>query len=130
MVERLKQIIKEKGLSFSAVEKELGFGNGAIKRFSTNSPSAEKILQLSNFLNVSTDYLLKGTEPDNKALSKDEADLLKKYKDLEPIDKGKVLGYIDNMVGNKSIFSDKLFEAGTEIHFGVPTVENLHRIKK
>ena len=44
MVDRIIALIKEKGLSVYAVEKQLGFGNGAIKRFDTNSPSKDKIL--------------------------------------------------------------------------------------
>lgn len=62
MVERLLAIIKQKGLSVSAVEKKLGFGNGAIKRFSTSSPSVDKIITLSNFLNVTVEYILFGNE--------------------------------------------------------------------
>ena len=41
-------------------EKQLKFGNGAIKRFDTNSPSIEKVIALSNFLNVPIDYLIIG----------------------------------------------------------------------
>lgn len=62
MVERLLAIVKQKGLSVSAVEKKLGFGNGAIKRFSTSSPSVDKIITLSNFLNVTVEYILFGNE--------------------------------------------------------------------
>jgi transcriptional regulator with XRE-family HTH domain len=58
MVERILMLIQEKGLSVSSVERQLHFGNGAIKRFSTNSPSIDKIIALSNFLNVSIDYLV------------------------------------------------------------------------
>ena len=57
MVDRIIALIKEKGLSVYAVEKQLGFGNGAIKRFDTNSPSIDKIILLSDFLNVSIDYM-------------------------------------------------------------------------
>lgn len=62
MVERICELIKKKGLSVSAVEKQLGFGNGAIKRFDKNSPSIDKIISLSAFLNVSIDYLVYGKE--------------------------------------------------------------------
>lgn len=46
MVERISALIKQNGLSLNAVEKQLGFGNGAIKRFDTNSPSIDKISSL------------------------------------------------------------------------------------
>lgn len=58
MVDKIITLIKEKGLNVSTVEKQLGFGNGSIKRFKTNSPSIDKITKISNFLNVSVDYLL------------------------------------------------------------------------
>jgi len=62
MVDRICELIKKKGMSISAVEKQLGFGNGAIKRFEKNSPSIDKVISLSNFLNVSIDYLVYGKD--------------------------------------------------------------------
>ncbi len=62
MVDRICDLIKKKGMSINAVEKQLNFGNGAIKRFDKNSPSIDKIISLSNFLNVSIDYLVYGKE--------------------------------------------------------------------
>ena len=62
MVDRICDLIKKKGMSVNAVEKQLNFGNGAIKRFDKNSPSIDKIISLSNFLNVSIDYLVYGKE--------------------------------------------------------------------
>lgn len=62
MVDRICELIRKKGLSISAVEKQLGFGNGAIKRFEKNSPSIDKVISLSNFLNVSIDYLVYGKD--------------------------------------------------------------------
>lgn len=62
MVERILTLINKKGMSVNSVEKQLKFGNGAIKRFDTNSPSIDKIIALSNFLNVSVDYLINGDE--------------------------------------------------------------------
>lgn len=67
MVNRICELIKKRGMSISAVEKQLGFGNGAIKRFEKNSPSIDKIISLSNFLNVSIDYLVYGKDCFNNA---------------------------------------------------------------
>ena len=91
MVERLLEIIKKKGLSASAVEKRLGFGNGAIRRFSTNSPSVDKIIALSNFLNVSVEYILFGTENVSEQ-PEDVQILVTYYKQLSERDKGIILG--------------------------------------
>ena len=91
MVDRLLQLIKQKGLSVSAVEKKLGFGNGAIKRFATNSPSIDKIIALSDFLNVSVEYILFGKEQQSD-MSEDTNKLLSYYKVLNDMEKGIILG--------------------------------------
>lgn len=91
MVERILALIKQKGVFVSAVEKHLGFGNGAIKRFSTNSPSIDKIIVLSNFLNVSVEYILFGKET-TEFLSEDVNQLIKYYNSLNDMEKGIVLG--------------------------------------
>ncbi len=91
MVDRIIALIKQKGLSINAVEKQLGFGNGAIKRFSTSSPSADKIISLSNFLNVSTDYLLTGEEK-SPSLPDDEQELLSYYNNLPEWEQQRLIG--------------------------------------
>ena len=96
MVERLLSIIKQKGLSVNAVEKQLGFGNGAIKRFSTSSPSVDKIIALSNFLNVTVEYILFGNENVSE-LSDDIKNLVTYYKTLSDKDKGMVLGKAETL---------------------------------
>lgn len=96
MVERLLAIIKQKGLSVNAVEKQLRFGNGAIKRFSTNSPSVDKIIALSNFLNVTVEYILFGRENVSE-LSEDVKNLVSYYKTLSDKDKGMVLGKAETL---------------------------------
>ena len=96
MIDRLLQLIKQKGLSVSAVEKKLGFGNGAIKRFATNSPSIDKIIALSDFLNVSVEYILFGKDQQID-LSEDTSKLLSYYKVLSDMDKGIVLGKAETL---------------------------------
>lgn len=96
MVERILALIKQKGVSISAVEKHLGFGNGAIKRFSTNSPSIDKIIVLSNFLNVSVEYILFGKET-TEFLSEDVNQLIKYYNSLNDMEKGIVLGKAETL---------------------------------
>lgn len=96
MVERLLALIKQKGLSVSAVEKQLGFGNGAIKRFSTSSPSVDKIIALSNFLNTSVEYILFGNENISEQ-PEDVKNLITIYKSLSDKDKGMVLGKAETL---------------------------------
>lgn len=89
MVERIVDLIKKKGMSINAVEKQLGFGNGAIKRFDTNSPSIDKIISLSNFLNVSLDYLVIGND-NVDTLSVEERKLIDIFKKLSPMNRCRV----------------------------------------
>lgn len=105
MVERISKLIKQNGLSLNAVEKQLGFGNGAIKRFDTNSPSIDKIISLANFLNTSIDYLVFGEEKDYSTnnLSQNEIELLdifNKFNDREQI---KLIGKLEELYRQKEI---------------------------
>ena len=96
MVERILSLIKQMGISVSAVEKQLGFGNGAIKRFSTSSPSVDKIITLSNFLNTSVEYILFGNE-NILEQPEDIKNLIAIYKSLSDKDKGIILGKAETL---------------------------------
>lgn len=74
MVERIAELVAQKGMTLTGVEKALGFGNGAIKRFGVNSPSVDKIVKLSEFLGVTAGYLIDGDlkYENNDALILDE----------------------------------------------------------
>ena len=90
MVDRLLALIKQKGLSVSAVERKLGFGNGAIKRFSTNSPSIDKIIALSNFLNASVEYILFGKQQTSYEISCDLQELIDNYNSVDSLSKAMI----------------------------------------
>lgn len=93
MVDRIINAIQQKGMSINAVEKKLGFGNGAIKRFNNSSPSIDKIIKLSNFLNVSLEWIVTGKEPINN-IAEDEHELLSLYRSLPVCVQREVLSYI------------------------------------
>ena len=104
MVDRIIQLIKQKGLSINAVEKQLGFGNGAIKRFATSSPSVDKIIALSNFLNVSVGYIITGEET---SLNDDEQELVSYYKKLPEREKIKLLSRAETL---SEVYSEQVKE--------------------
>lgn len=104
MVNRILALIKQKGMTVSGVEKELGFGNGAIKRFASSSPSIDKIAEISNFLNVSIDYLVYGnvtsTSPSaNEIQITDgrEQELLRNFRQLSDSEKDQLIGRVQLM---------------------------------
>ena len=58
----MKEAAKRKGYSINRLEQELGFARSYIAKFKTITPSADKIQRIADFLGVSTEYLLTGTE--------------------------------------------------------------------
>ena len=62
LYENVKEAAKRKGYSINRLEQELGFARSYIAKFKTITPSADKIQRIADFLGVSTEYLLPGTE--------------------------------------------------------------------
>lgn len=82
---RIISLCDKRGINQSDLEKELGFGKGTISKWKSNpNPSAEKLLLIANYFDVTTDFLLKGidnnglTEKDNKDISKDLDNIMEK----------------------------------------------------
>lgn len=62
LVDRIETKIKEKGLTFKGVERECGLGNGTIKRWAEQSPRLDKLVTVAEYLQVSLDFLVFGSE--------------------------------------------------------------------
>lgn len=60
LIERLDIEVKKKGLTFNRIERELGLGNGTIKRWNDQSPRLDKLTAVARFVGVSLDYLVFG----------------------------------------------------------------------
>ncbi len=88
LLERIKSLCVEKNISQRKLEKELNLGNGASSKWSKSSPSGEVLYKISEYFNVSVDWLLGKTEvratPGNEPLNyeglteKDRKDIAKK----------------------------------------------------
>lgn len=65
IVERIKEKSKEKGTNFSKLERELGFGNGVIRRWNERKPGAEQVYKVAICLNTTVEWLLTGKESGN-----------------------------------------------------------------
>lgn len=65
--EKLFKLRKEKGLSQEALAEQVGTTRQAISKWENNQgfPETEKLLQLSNIFEISTDYLLKDEKSSN-----------------------------------------------------------------
>lgn len=61
-VERVKSICKEKKIPISKLERDLGYSNGYIGQLRKGVFPTDRLVDIANYLNVSTDYLLTGEE--------------------------------------------------------------------
>lgn len=81
LVDRIKERCKEKSTSMNALEKELGFGNGNIRRWEVQKPSYDKVLAVANMLDVSIDWIITGKEAAD--LSPEEEQLVSYYRSAD-----------------------------------------------
>ncbi len=105
LYDKIDTLIKNANITVSELEKNLGFGNGSIKRWKTSSPSCDKILLISDYFNVSLDYLLR-SEIENNLTDKttlslpNNIDILNIYNSLserqQTIIKGKLFDFEDD----------------------------------
>lgn len=97
MYERIKNIMEEMNLKPAIVERDLGWGNGSIKKLETSSPSVSKVIDLANYLNVSISYLITG-KMDNDSLKEDEIQLIGMYKQLSEKNKIRLIERAESLL--------------------------------
>lgn len=68
--ERIKELAKKQGLSINLLEEKLGYSRNTIYNLKNSKPSTERISEIADFFNVSTDFLLGRT--DNPAIAIDD----------------------------------------------------------
>lgn len=81
LLDRLKQLCKEKGISQSKMEKDIGISHGASSKWKNSSPSIDIVQKLSAYFNVSIESLMAGdTTPGTVSVldAKDEKDIAKR----------------------------------------------------
>ena len=69
-VERVKAICKERKIPISKLESDCGFASGYIGQLRKGVFPDDRILKIAEYLNVSVDYLMTGTE---KTYSEEDA---------------------------------------------------------
>ena len=69
--EKIKELAKKRGKSLGQVEEDLGYGRNTLYKIKNSTPNAERIAEIANYFNVSTDYLLGRTENPNIAKNGD-----------------------------------------------------------
>ena len=60
--EKIKELSKKSGKALGQVEEDLGYGRNTLYKIKNSTPNAERIAEIANYFNVSTDYLLGRTD--------------------------------------------------------------------
>ena len=71
--ERIKELCKKHGISLNALEEKLGYSRNTIYSLKKQKPNAERIAEIADYFNVSTDYLLGRTDNPRIATKNDTA---------------------------------------------------------
>lgn len=80
LLDNIKLLCKEKGVSQRKMEQDIGLSNGASSKWGSSSPSADVLQKLSLYFNVSINYLVTGNA-DSGTISlnaNDEKDIAKR----------------------------------------------------
>ena len=67
--EKVRELARKKGLSLNQVEEKLGYSKNTLYSLKRQKVSSERLQEIADYFNVSTDYLLGRT--DNPAIAKD-----------------------------------------------------------
>ncbi|CYU39835.1 Cro/CI family phage transcriptional regulator [Streptococcus suis] len=68
--DRIKELAQKRGLSINSLEEKLGYSRNTIYAIKRNQPGSEKLQQIADYFDVSTDYLLGRT--DNPRIADDQ----------------------------------------------------------
>lgn len=69
LVENIKKLCKDNGISIAALEKRVGIGNATISRWNTSSPRSDKLKAVADYFGVTVDALLKDDTTIQKPVS-------------------------------------------------------------
>lgn len=60
--EKIKELAKQRGITLVQLEEKLGYSRNTLYKLKTQKPNAERIAEIADYFNVSTDYLLGRTD--------------------------------------------------------------------
>ena len=74
MLDRIKDLCKQSNISIAELERNLGFGNGSIRKWDTSSPSISNVLKVADYFDVTIQCIV-----DEKPLSKEAIELAAQF---------------------------------------------------
>ena len=70
LFEKIKELCQKRGISINSLEETLGYSRNTIYSMKSKKPNAERLQEIADYFNVSTDYLLGRT--DNPAIANND----------------------------------------------------------
>ena len=98
ILKKIKKICTEKHITIAALERELGFGNGSIRKWDRMSPSVERVSLVADYLGVNIEYLI--SDELNEFGYEEKQKFNKLLSSLTPEQKLLVTCYISLLVNN------------------------------
>lgn len=83
--EKVRELARKKGLSLNQVEEKLGYSKNTLYSLKRQKVSSERLQQIADYFNVSTDYLLGRTDNPAIANSKEQFFFEGKEVDIEQL---------------------------------------------
>ena len=83
--EIVKNLCEKQGISLNTLEEKLELGKNSLYGLKRNQPSAERLQQIADYFNVSTDYLLGRTDNPTIANKKEQFFFEGKEVDVEEL---------------------------------------------
>lgn len=99
IADRIQQLIKNHNETATHIMLQLGLSPNALSEWKKGKakPSADAIIKIAKYFDVSTDYLLTG-KISNIELSEQEQELLYLYRKLPEKGKERMIGYMDGFI--------------------------------
>ncbi|VLU78840.1 phage transcriptional regulator, Cro/CI family [Streptococcus pneumoniae] len=69
-LEKIKELAKKRGIPLTKLEESLGYSTNYFYTLKTKTPNSERLQEIADYFNVSTDYLLGRT--DNPTIASDD----------------------------------------------------------
>lgn len=76
--QRIKDLCKQKGLTVTGLEKELGFSRGSLIKIDKSTPSVDRLQKIADRLGVTSDFLMHGKESEMYYINEETAEIAQK----------------------------------------------------
>lgn len=83
--EKIKELADKHGISLMKLEEDLGYSRNTLYKLKSQKPNAERISEIADYFNVSTDYLLGRTDNPTIANKKEQFFFEGKEVDVEEL---------------------------------------------